>query len=111
MQVSVANLPHVDGSIDRRDDHYIVGSVDPGIGLGRVKEGLDNHEKAPAVVGPARCLEVDAGVVDHLGQRLVELDQLLFILRANLEPDHVQVDQLSKTAQQRQNVFYATGVR
>jgi len=38
----MANLPHVDRSIDRRDDHHIVGSVDPGIGLRGVKQRLDD---------------------------------------------------------------------
>ena len=99
MKVGVANLPHVDGSVDGGRDHYIVGSVDPGIGLCGVEQRLDHHQKAPPVGGAGRRLEVDAGIVNHLGQRVVELAQLLVVLRANMEPDHVQIDQLSKAAQ------------
>ena len=111
MQVSVAYFPHVDGSIDGRRDHHIVGSVDPGIGLRGVEQRLDHHQKATPAGGAGRRLEVDAGVVDHLGQRVVELGQLLVVLRANMEPDHVQIDQLSKAAQQGQYVFHPAGVR
>ncbi len=95
----MANFPHVDGSIDRRGYDYIIRSIDPGIGLRRVEQRLDHHQKAAAVVGPARGLEVDAGIVDHFGQGVVELDQFLIVLRANVDPDHVQVDQLGKAAQ------------
>ncbi len=50
MKVSVANFAHVDGSIDGRGHHHIIGSVDAGIGLCGVEQRLDHHQKAP----PAR---------------------------------------------------------
>ena len=87
MKVRVANFPHMDGSIDGRRHHHIIGSVDPGIGLCGVEQRLDHHQKAPPVDGAGRRLEVDAGIVNHLGQRVVELAQLLVVLRANVEPD------------------------
>ena len=111
MKVCVANFAHVDGSVDGRRDHDIIGSVDPGIGLCGVEQRLNHHQEAPPARAAKGRLEVDARIVDHLGERVVELGQLLVILGANMDPDNVQIDELAKPAQQGQYVFDAARIR
>ncbi len=73
MKVRVPHLPHMDDSIDGRRDHHVIGSINTGIGLRRVQQGLDHHQKAPADRGAGSRLEIDAGIADHLGQGIVQL--------------------------------------
>ena len=92
MEIGVANLAHVDGPVNGRCHDHVIGAVDPGIGLCGVEQRLDHHQKTPPWRGAGRRFQVDAGIVNHLAERVVQFAQLLVVLRANTEPDHMQID-------------------
>ena len=107
VKIGMAHFIHADDGIDGRYHHDIVGSVDPGIGLLRIEQRFDHHQKAPAVLGSAhRQFEIGVRLDNHARQRVVQLVEFPFIPRTIAQPDEVQIDQPAEIAQQRKNLHH-----
>ena len=72
--------------------------------------GSSEDEEAAAVVAARRGAEVDVGVEDHAGERVVDAVGEGLVLGAVLDPEGVEVDVLGEGAEQREDVDDLGGV-
>ena len=104
MKIGVTHIGHGDGPVLRRNHHHIIGAVDARVDHARRKQGFDDHNKAPPVVGFSRHLEVEVGGDNHLRERIVQVVGFRVIGSMQRQPDSVQVNGGDKVAQQRHNL-------
>jgi len=111
VQVDVADLAHVDGSIFvGRDDDDVIRSIDASVGLAWGEHRIDDDEEAASTVAVGRHLEIDIGVHDHFGKRVVEFGDDGVVGEVVGDPDDVEVDVLGEAAQDGEDGFDLGGV-